>query len=72
MSFEEKLEHNKERDQTQAKDTKRYEGMVKAFSHAEERGDLQMLSMMYILDMSYERTDICLALHTIEMARGWH
>ena len=72
MTLEEKLEHHKERDQTQAKNQKAYERMVKAFTHAEEKGDLQMLSMMYILDMTYERSDICLALHTVEMARGWH
>jgi hypothetical protein len=70
--FENKLSRHKERDQKQAKNLEAYDRMVKAFSHAEEQGDLQMLSMMYILDLSYERSDICLALHTVEMARGWH
>ena len=71
-TFQEKLEHHQQRDKAQAKNLERYERMVKAFSHAEEKGDLQLLSMMYIADMSYERSDICLALHTVEMARGWH
>jgi hypothetical protein len=70
--FEEKLKRHKERDQLQAKNTEAYNRMVRAFSAAEEKGDLKLLSTMYILDLGYERSDICLALHTVEMARGWH
>lgn len=72
MSFEEKLAHHLVRDRPQAKEVEKYERMVRAFTAAEEKSDLNLLTMMYGYDMSYDRADICLALHTIEMARGWH
>lgn len=72
MTFKEKLEHNQELDQKQAKNLDRYKTMVRAMSEVPTEGDLKTLSLMYIVDMSYERSDICLALHTVEMARGWH
>jgi hypothetical protein len=72
MSFEEKLKTHTQRDLPQAKDKEKYKGMVTLFSMAQDKEQLKGLSMWFIMDLSYERADICLALHTVEMARGWH
>jgi hypothetical protein len=72
IMFEEKLKQWTERDLPQAKDQEKYKGMVAMFSMAEDKEMLKGFSMWFITDMRYERADICLALHTVEMARGWH
>ena len=72
MCFKDQLARHRNRDVAQARNLEAYERMVKVFSCAEENGDLQLLSLMYVADLSYDRADICLALHTVEMARGWH
>lgn len=72
MSFEKKLKHHTQLDLPQAKDQKKYEGMVALFSMSEDKEQLKGFSMWFIMDMRYARSDICLALHTVEMARGWH
>lgn len=60
-----------ERDLPVAKDPHKYEQMVKVFSSTRTPKELSQISMAFIFDLSYERADICLALHTIELARGW-
>lgn len=72
MSFDEKLAHHKKLDHKQAKNLQDYERMVAVLSRSEDKDQLKQMSLLYILDMNYHRADICLALHTVEMAKGWH
>lgn len=72
MTFEQKLGRWTERDLPQAKNQQQYKGMVNLFSMAENKNQLKGFSMWFITDLRYERADICLALHTVEMAKGWH
>ena len=66
------LEDSRRRDQGQAKDAEKYQRMVKFFSHAETKTDLDQSALLFVFDQSYDRGDIALALHTVEIARGWH
>lgn len=66
------LEQSMSRDLPQAKNTENYIRMVKAFSYTDSKEQLNSLAVFYVLDMSYDRADICLALHTVETAKGWH
>jgi len=66
------LEESQARDQPQAKNPDRYDRMVKFFSNAETKEDLQQAALLYVMDMKYDRGDIALALHTVEIFRGWH
>ena len=72
ISFSEKLEKHIQRDQNQAKNLDKYKQMVKMMSVAENKEELGQATMLFMLDMSYDRGDICLALHTVECAKGWH
>lgn len=49
----------------------KFDGMLKVLSNATSKDELEKMSMLYVLDMSYPREDICLALKTIEVERGW-
>jgi hypothetical protein len=42
------------------------------FEKAESKEDLKQLSMLFIFDMTYERTDIAQVLHDVEVEKGWH
>jgi hypothetical protein len=42
------------------------------FEKAESKEDLKKLSMLFILDMTYERKDITRVLHDVEVEKGWH
>lgn len=53
------------------KDPDRYERMVKLLSHAESKVDLERMSLLYIFDLSFERSDIALAIHNVERAKGF-
>ena len=66
------LEESIARDLPVAKNADNYNRMVKAFSHADSKEQLAGLAVLYGLDMRYDRADICLALHTVEIAKGWH
>ena len=66
------LEQSVARDLPMAKNTENYMRMVKAFSYTDSIEQLNGLAVLYGLDMSYDRADICLALHTVETAKGWH
>lgn len=72
ISFSEKLTKQMEKDQNCAKNLDRYKQMVTFFSMAENKAELDQATMLFMLDMSYDRGDICLALHTVECAKGWH
>ncbi len=60
---------DKRRDSAQDKD--KYDGMVKVLSAATTKEDLDALAMLYIFDMSYIRSDICLAMDSVDSANGW-
>jgi hypothetical protein len=50
----------------------KFRAMMTVFAAADTKEELRKLSLMYIFDESYPRGDICLALHEIEVERGWH
>ncbi len=54
-----------------AKDEDALIRMVTVCGAAENQKELNAAATMYILDMSYERSDICLAMKIIEIERGW-
>jgi len=54
-----------------AENPEKYDRMVKFFSRAETKDDLTGASLLYVMDMSFSRADICLALKRIELERGW-
>jgi hypothetical protein len=56
----------------QPKNREKFDAMCRVLSAAETKTELAQMSLMYIMDMSYERADIALALHNIEIERGWH
>ena len=49
-----------------------FDTMMKMFSNADSKDELSEMAMLFILDISYERADIALAIHDIEINRGWH
>lgn len=53
-------------------DPEKYERMKKFLSRASTKEELKSMTMLYILDQSYPRADIALALHDIEIEKGWH
>jgi hypothetical protein len=46
--------------------------MRKMLGVAETADELKQLAFLFILDMSYERSDITRVIHDIEVERGWH
>jgi hypothetical protein len=54
-----------------AQDLEKFRQMRKFFSNAETKEALNKSAMLYILDMSYPRPDISLALKAVEMEKGW-
>lgn len=56
----------------QPKDREKFDAMMKGLSVADSKRELSKMSLMYVLDLSYPRADICLAIHDIEIDRGWH
>ena len=54
-----------------AKDLDNFRQMRKFFSNAETREELSSAAMLFILDMSYDRADISLALKAVEFDKGW-
>lgn len=56
----------------QPEQPEKYSAMMKVFNNAESHEELKKLSLMYILDLSFSRADIALALHDIEVEKGWH
>lgn len=53
------------------KDAEKFSQMEKMLSRAENVTALKQLSMMFILDMSYDREDIMVVIGRVERANGW-
>jgi len=53
------------------KNEQRFGMMLKAFGNAESHQMLKDMSILYILDLSFPREDILVALGRVERARGW-
>lgn len=56
---------------TEPTNKEKYDRMVKLLSQADSKAELESMSMLYVMDMSFPREDICLALKTIEQEKGW-
>ncbi len=46
--------------------------MGKFFETAETHEELKQLSMLFIFDMEYKRSDIAQVLHDVEIEKGWY
>jgi hypothetical protein len=53
------------------KSQEKHDCMVKVLSKATSKEEMESIAMMYILDTSYPRADICRAMKTVERQRGW-
>jgi hypothetical protein len=56
----------------QAKNREQFDRMVTFFRRADTEDDLKKCVMMFVMDMSYQRSDIMLALGIVEREKGWH
>lgn len=56
----------------QAEDREKFDRMVTFFRTAGSQIALKQMTMMYTLDHSYSRSDIMLAMGTVEREKGWH
>ena len=54
-----------------AKNPWKFTQMVKIMRMAQDEDDLKNISITFIVDLSFERADICLALKCVETERGW-
>lgn len=54
-----------------AEQPEKYDRMVKLLGNAETKDDLELAAMLYIMDMSYPRADIALAVKAVEREKGW-
>ena len=54
-----------------AESPEKYDRMVKLLGNAGSKGELEQMATLYIMDMSYPRADICLALKSVELEKGW-
>lgn len=70
-TFEEKLKYWQNRDTSVAKNADHYNELVGHLLQAGSKREMERLSMPYMMNMEFDRADICLAYHTIEWARGW-
>jgi len=55
----------------QAKDPEKFDQMVKFLSNTESKEDLVRALLLYVMDLSYDRADICLAEKAVLKAKGW-
>lgn len=55
----------------QALNQNKYDQIVKLLSKTLSRAEMEQVSMMFVLDPSFERADICLAMKDIEQKKGW-
>jgi len=53
------------------KNLDKIDGMKKVLSSSRSKKELEALSIMFILDESYPREDICLVLKEIKKEKGW-
>ena len=54
-----------------AQDRIKFARLVKMLSHATNVRELESMSILYILDPSYSRADISLAIKQVELDKGW-
>jgi len=50
----------------------KYDEMVRDMRRVQTKEQLKTFTLLYILDLSYPRADIALALHDVEIEKGWH
>lgn len=55
----------------QPENEKQYERMVTAFSVADSKELMEKFALLYVMDRSYSRADICLAMKAVEIEKGW-
>ena len=55
----------------QAEQPEKYDRMIKLLSAAETKEDMERVAVLYIMDMSYPRADIALAVKAVERDKGW-
>jgi hypothetical protein len=60
-----------ERAVKQAQKKNLFKGMVSFLSNAETKDELEKAAVLFVLDTQYPRADICLALKTIKLEKGW-
>jgi len=53
------------------KDAAKFSQMEKMFGAVDSADALRSVSMLFVLDMSYDREDILVALGRVERAKGW-
>lgn len=56
----------------QPQDREKFDTMMKVLSNVDTKEELAKAALLYILDLSFPRADIMLAVHDIEVERGWH
>lgn len=46
--------------------------MANVFRRSDTKKMMEDMAMLYILDLRYERGDICIAMKIVETEKGWH
>jgi hypothetical protein len=54
-----------------AENTEMFEQLMRAFSATETPDELKTVTFMFLLDLSYSRSDIYVALRRVEKQKGW-
>ena len=54
-----------------AQSPERFDRMVKIFMNCDAKPEMERISMMYIMDMSYKRPDILYAMRNVSEIKGW-
>lgn len=55
----------------QAQDHEKYDRMVKLLGNAATKEDMEQAALLFIMDLSYPRADIVLAIKAVEREKGW-
>ncbi len=55
-----------------AKDREAVVRMVNVFRRSDTKKMMEDMALLYILDLRYERGDICIAMKIIETEKSWH
>lgn len=53
------------------KNAEKFSQMEKMLSRADSADSLKQLSMLFVLDMSFDREDIMVVIGRVERANGW-
>lgn len=53
------------------KNAEKFSQMEKMLGRADSADSLKQLSMLFVLDMSFDREDIMVAIGRVERANGW-